>query len=68
MTDQEPSNDPASPPASGPAQGSASTPPEEVDVAGALKALAELRDQGAVTEEEFEAKKAEWLRKYGEPS
>lgn len=44
----------------------ASTDPDKVDVPGALKELAELRDKGIITPEEFEAKKAEWLRKYGE--
>jgi hypothetical protein len=47
---------------------SASTNPDEIDVPGALKELAELRDKGIVTAEEFEAKKAEWLSKYGDAS
>lgn len=47
---------------------SASTDPDKIDVPGALKELAELRDKGIVTVEEFESKKAEWLRKYGDAS
>ncbi len=47
---------------------SASADPDKIDVPGALKELAELRDKGIVTAEEFESKKAEWLRKYGDAS
>jgi hypothetical protein len=47
---------------------STSTDPDRIDVPGALKELAELRDKGVITAEEFELKKAEWLRKYGDAS
>jgi hypothetical protein len=43
----------------------ADTTPSDVDVEGALKALAELVEAGAVTPEEYAVKKAEWLGKYG---
>lgn len=47
---------------------SAAPDPDKIDVPGALKELAKLRDQGVITAEEFEVKKAEWLRKYGDAS
>jgi hypothetical protein len=47
---------------------SVSTDPDKIDVTEALKSLAKLRDEGVITGEEFESKKAEWLRKYGSAS
>jgi hypothetical protein len=44
---------------SGPARGA--TEPASLDIPDQIKKLAELRDAGAITEEEFERKKAELL-------
>lgn len=52
---------PPAPPPPPPAAPAAPAPAAPVDVVGQLKGLAELRDQGILTEEEFAAQKAKIL-------
>ena len=56
QTNPEPAAPPPPPPAA-----PAPAPAAPVDVVGQLKGLAELRDQGILTEEEFAAEKAKIL-------
>ncbi len=54
---------PVTPPTNTPGPDGHDTPGQESDSVTSLKQLADLRDQGIITDEEFEAKKAEILKR-----